>query len=433
MNRLRKTIAISCLLSLATTVLAPASFAFRASVGAISGHKKLTEGMGNGNDDLTFSPLLLEMAKLIGRTGLPRGFFLQNDSSFPDESGVDLRTLLLYQAGLIKMPMRLITGGRKEAGHADVAPLLMLPSIPEPRREMSREEPSKFPSVASTPLPREPERAQVVTPRASVGSPDKIRIADGPAETHPTPAVAPLLSMDMAKLEVIPTAPHDDVAYAPALTVDLPQLAMAMPRTNAMPFITRNTFRLWTHRTDEKSDSEKSMAPNQTEFNGTFVVATSGAIKSITGRHFVMGQGKLLASNQGGELLFKTSVGTVAVELNATAIVEVLQKGPNTTVKVYSLEARNGAGVSLEVPGNKPQSFRLTAGEALIVGDHPLASEEIQGQVVSKKVNPTTARGSFAVKDFVERELIASPQVKGHDAEHYSALTSLKKRVTQAP
>ena len=51
--------------------------------------------------------LLLEMAKLIGRTGLPQGFFLENDSPFPDGSGVDLRTLLLYQAGLIKMPIRL--------------------------------------------------------------------------------------------------------------------------------------------------------------------------------------------------------------------------------------------------------------------------------------------------------------------------------------
>ncbi len=427
MNRLKKTIAVSCLLSLVITVLAPSSFAFRASVGAVSGHKKLTEGMGNGNDDLTFSPLLLEMAKLIGRTGLPRGFFLQNDSAFPDESGVDLRTLLLYQAGLIKMPIRLVTGGRKEGARADAPPLLLLPSIPEPRREMSREQPVEFPSVASTPLPREPERSQVVTPKASVGSPDKIRIADSPAGTRPVPA--PLLSMDLARLEPDATAQRDDFARGPALAVDLPQLAMAMPRTNAMPFITRNTFRLWTHRTDEKASLEKGNAAAPVEFTGTFVVATTGAIKSITGRHFVMAPGKLLASNQGGELLFKTTVGTVSVELNATAIVEVMQKGTNKTLKVYALESRDGAGVSIEVPGTRPQSFRLTSGEALIVGDHPLTAEEVQGQVISKKLNPTTAKGSFTVKDFVEHELIASPKVQIHDSEHYSALTSLKGRV----
>ncbi len=431
MNRLKKTLAVCCLLSLITTLLAPASFAFRASIGAVSGHKKLTEGMGNGNDDLTFSPLLLEMAKLIGRTGLPRGFFLQNDSTFPDEAGVDLRTLLLYQAGLIKMPIRLVTGGRKEGSKTDPPSLLMLPSIPEPRREMSRDEPVEFPSVASTPLPREPEGSQVVTPKASVGSPDKIRIADSPNGT--LPITAPLLSLDMARLQADPRVSQDDISFGPALTVDLPQLAMAMPRTNPMPFITRNTFRLWTHRTDEKASPEKGIAPHPAEFTGTFVVATTGAIKSITGRHFVMAPGKLLASNQGGELLFKTSIGTVSVELNATAIVEVMQKGPNTTLKVYSLESREGAGVSVQVPGPKLQSFRLTSGEALIIGDHPLTSEEIQGQVSSKKINPTTARGSFTVKNFVEHELIASPQAQLHDAEHYSALSSLKKRVGQSP
>ena len=51
----------------------------------------------------------------------------------------------------------------------------------------------------------------------------------------------------------------------------------------------------------------------------------------------------------------------------------------------------------------------------------------------SKKINPTTAKGSFIVKNFVEHELIASPQAQLHDAEHYSALSSLKKRVGQSP
>lgn len=408
MNRLKKNIALVCLLSLIAGATAPPTFAFRASIGAVAGQKKLIEGMGKGKDDLAFSPILLEMAKLIGRTGLPPGFFLQNDS-FPDEAGVDLRTLLLYQAGLIKMPIRLITG-RREPARTQSAPTLILPSIPEPRKAMSSESlDTGFPSLASTPLPRDPDGTQVVSPRTTIGSPDKIRIADAASGARPAPT--PLLSIDVSKLQQDLKIFGDDRNSSTELKQDLPQLAMAMPRTNAMPFITKNAFRLWTYRgeTNDKSQAHgRDLDVPRPEFNGTFVVATTGAIKSITGRHFVMSSGKLLASNQGGELLFNTTVGAISVEPNSTAVIDVNQQAGNTTVRIYALEAEGNASIVVETIGTKAEKLTLAPGEALILANHSLAANEMQGTITSaKKLNATTARGSFSVKDFVEHDLIA--------------------------
>jgi hypothetical protein len=199
-----------------------------------------------------------------------------------------------------------------------------------------------------------------------------------------------------------------------------------------MPFITKNAFRLWTFRAEGKPyTAQAAETDTNVEFNGTFVVSTTGAIKSITGRHFVLAPGKLLACNQGGELLFNTPLADISVEPNATAVMEVVEQSGGTMVKVYSLETLSNSTVHVQVPGQKPQSVTLAAGEALIVSDHALASTDLQGTITAKKLNATTARGSFSVKDFVERDLITAPEARATDPEHYGALSALKKRVDQ--
>lgn len=411
MNRHKKLIAAACLLTLVGAGFTPSAWAFRASIGAVAGQKKLTQGMDK-KDDLSFSPILLEMAKLIGRTGLPPGFFLQNDSTFPDEPGLDLRTLLLYQAGLIKMPIRLITG-RKEPAHTEGAPTLAMPSIPEPRKGITTQDPSSLlPSLASTPLPRQPEGTQVITPKRSVGTPEKISF---PLDEAGTLAQTPILSIDISKLQADLKVFGEDTA-APEIKTDVPQLAMAMPRTNAMPFITKNAFRLWTYRPEGKAHGLSSENDAMPGFNGTFVIATTGAIKSITGRHFVLAPGKLLASNQGGELLFKTDSASISVEPNSTAVIEVTQdvQVPGATIRVYAIEARDSAAVSVTSPA-KDEAYKLHPGEMLTIKDPK-----------------TIARSGFSVKEFVEKNLIANPQASANDAEHYAALSALKKRVNDS-
>jgi hypothetical protein len=393
--------------------------AFRSPGGAVAAQRKLTQGMGE-KDDLAFSPILLEMAKIIGRTGLPPGFFLQNDEPFPDGSpGVDLRTLLLYQAGLIKMPIRLVTG--RKSPQENETPTLMLPSIPEPRKGLtgtSTDAASTLPSLASSPLPRDTDRDQVVTPKRSIGNPEKISIARNPDNVRPqAPPESPQISLDISKLEAdLQVYGEEEPAKPPEVKADVPQLAMAMPRHNAMPFITQNAFRLWTYKPEDKEQSKSGEIETALEYNSTFVVATIGAIKSITGRHFVLGPGKLLASNKGGELLLKTPLANISVEPNATVVVEIGQSGGATTVDIYPIESKAGSAVKVEVPNVKEGSYNLSAGQALVVAN--------------QKASPTASRKSFQVKDFVEHELIAKPKAS-LDVEHYSALSSLKKRVSE--
>jgi hypothetical protein len=429
----KKIIAVSCLVSLATVAFAPSADAFRSSVGAVSGQKKLTEGMGSGESDLAFSPILLEMAKLIGRTGLPPGFFLQNDGPLNDEQGVDLRTLLLYQAGLIKMPIRLITGKKANPQQNESAPTLMLPTMPDLRlagrhTAVGVQGPSNEGILQSKPLPRQPEAVKVISKKhPSVGDADKISIAAAEG-TDAKPAPEPMISIDVSKLQAdLKVYGEEEPTQVKA---EMPQLAMAMPRTNVMPFITNNAFRLWTFRSDATPSSNQAAETATVEYNGTFVVATTGAIKSITGRHFELQPGKLLASNKGGQLLFKTPVAYVSVEPEATAVLEVIHQPNGNLVKIYSLETTQNGSVEIQLPGEKGDTVRLAAGEALLIADHPLAAADLQGNITAKKMNATTARGSFSLKEFVENDLIAAPQAKSTDAEQISAMSALKKRVS---
>jgi hypothetical protein len=430
MTRLKTSIALACLVSIMGAGIAPSAFAFRAQTGAVSGVKKLNEGMGTSDGDLSFSPILLEMAKLIGRTGLPPGFFLQNDGPLNDEQGVDLRTLLLYQAGLIKMPIRLMTG-RKSPVNDDPLPTLVLQNLADPRVAPAAAVEQAAGILHSKALPRDPEQAQVMSPKANVGSPDKIKIAAAAASDN-RPASSPLISLDISKLQADLKVYGDDQT-ATEVKADVPQLAMAMPRTNVMPFITKNAFRLWTFRAEGKPYAAQAAETNTAEFDGTFVVSTTGAIKSITGRHFILAPGKLLACNQGGELLFKTSLADISVDANATAVMEVIEQNGGTVVKVFSLETLSNSTVVVQIPGQKPQTVTLSAGEELVVADRPLVTADLQGTTSSKKLNSTSARGTFSVKDFVEHDLISASQTHATDAEHYSAMSALKKRVSEQP
>jgi hypothetical protein len=161
-------------------------------------------------------------------------------------------------------------------------------------------------------------------------------------------------------------------------------------------------------------------------------VATAGVIKSITGRHFQMAPGRLLASNQGGELLFGTGLCSISVEPQATAIVEV-SIGPNATktVKIYALDARGGRSVDVAVPTAKEKSFKLYKGEVLVIGDHQLTDSDFAGIQLSNKsrVEDKITKGNFPVAQFVDQDLMLKSEAQS--SERYSALSDLKRRITE--
>lgn len=409
MTWLKKSVAVACLVSLSGTTIASPALAFRTSTGAVSGVKKLNDGIGSTDGDLTFSPMLLEMAKLIGRTGLPPGFFLQNDGAGSEEQGVDLRTLLLYQAGLIKMPIRLITGKKPQQSEEQL-PTLVLQNLAMPRGtnmpSMGANSSGGTVTLAAGSIPRTPEK-------------DRKPHVD---KTEEVEAIVAKITTTSACPQIRPERPP--------LKADVPQLAMALPGTVAAPTITKNAFRFWTLRDEASSNSAQAAETETKQFDGTYVVATTGAIKSIVGRRFTLNTGKIIASNQGGELIFSSPVASVSIEPNATAVVEVTEKNGERLMKVYALEAAPASNVVVQLDGAKPQSISLAAGEELIVGDHALSNADLQNAAGAKKLNSTAARATFNVKEFVDRDLVSRAQTQANDAEQYSTLAALKKRLS---
>lgn len=430
MNRQSKIITSLTFALLLVTQSGPPAQAFRTPIAAVAGAKRLQQGMPDGRDDISFSPILLELAKLIGRTGLPAGFFLQNDSAFPEDAGLDLRTLLLYQAGLIKMPIRLQTG-HKVTPSTNAVPSLAVPPIPEHIQELSAAQPSDLPNLESMPLPRDPEGHQVVPQKASVGEPARISIAMSKAPS--APSAAPMLSFDYARLHTDLGKDAVESSDSRELNADIPRLAMAMPRTNAMPFITNNAFRLWTYHPDAPEITPRSSeSAGGTTFNGTFVVASIGVIKSITGRHITLAPGRLLASNHGGELLFQTGLAEVSVPPETTAVIEVIAQGQSHTIKIYALESRDSHDVVISLAGSKEKPLKLATGELLIVGDHQLTEAELAGNHASKdKRTANVAKGTFSVGQFLDKEMMLKSDRMTKMNERYVTLSTLKHKLTE--
>jgi hypothetical protein len=433
MHRRHKSILKICLSAALLAQQTLPALALRPPVGAVAGANKLMQGATDNPDDLAFSPLLLEMAKLIGRVGLSPGFFLQNDGVFSDEPSIDLRTLLLYQAGLIKLPLHGNPLKKSPDMKEQTVPTLSFPGIPEQTEMLSAAPPSDLPSLESDPLPRDIERDQVLTPHASVGQPDRISIIAKAPNTGATPHFQSdtMVSLDIGQLQSELSDPDERQPRPTRLVADIPHLAMAMPRTNVMPFITRNMFRLWTWRTDadNATGAEELPAAHTHNYNGTFVIATTGAIKSITGRHFQLAPGRLLANNQGGELLFQTDLATVSVEPEATVAVEVVSINNNNLMKIYSLESSDQQGVVVSSPNGKEKPWRLGPGEMLILANHPITDADLAGSHIASKnkLSANIVRGTFAVNNYVQEELILKSQAQG---EQFQTLTLLKHRLS---
>ncbi|HEY9789045.1 MAG TPA: hypothetical protein V6D22_01515 [Candidatus Obscuribacterales bacterium] len=432
MNRRQTAISTACLAAALLAQQSLPALALRPPIGAIAGSNKLMQGISNNPDDLSFSPVLLQLAKLVGRIGLSPGFFLQNEGLFSTEPGVDLRTLLLYQAGLIKLPLHVNDSKDTTADKDNSLPSLSFTTIPEPRKPIEEAQTSDLPLVGSEPLPREIERDQVITPKTNVGEPEKISILAFRPDGSARPASAPMVALDVTRLQndlvEMDKKQHPDSVE---LTADIPHLAMAMPHTNSMPFITRNMFRLWTWRTGETSNSGKTdelSLDRAGNYSGTFVIATTGAIKSITGRHFTLAPGRLVANNQGGELLFQTNVAGISVEPQATAAVEVVSQNNATTVKVYAIESADQHAVVITLPNGKTKSLKLAAGEAMLISDHPITAAELSGSHIGSlnKLSATIVRGTFMVSQYVQQELMIKSQA---DKQQVEALTLLKHRV----
>ena len=388
------------------------ALAFRSSYGGVASHKKLVSGTESGSvDDIGFSPILLEMAKIVGRTGLPPGFFLQNDSpSFPDQPGIDLRTLLLYQAGLLKMPTK-ISGDKKQQS----GPILSVAPL-HPASKLFPESKETGPQLDSPHMPSEPEGTQVITPKRQVGSPDEISFGEKPRLSMST---APIISFDNAIFQ-----PPGDMP-TPGTSEPL-SVAMGMPRTGTLPFVTHSLFRIWTYRpTPSKTGSA---AKGDTPYSGTFVIASPGVVRSISARNFTLGGGRLLAHNEGGELIFKTAFAEISIDPQATAIIELTDKG---ALKILALESASAGGVSVTTKvDNKTKLTNLLSGDEFIVAPRALTDLDLANSYSStRKLDSFTAKGNVTLSQLVEKEALLRADMPSISGEQRFAINELRRRL----
>src|SRR5579864_715863 len=103
MNR-QTTWSIACLSALLLAQQTLPCFALRAPSGAVTGAQRLLSGLSDNGEQLYVSPALLGMAKLTGRIGISPGLFIEDGGIFTTQPGINLHSLLLYQAGFSKLP-----------------------------------------------------------------------------------------------------------------------------------------------------------------------------------------------------------------------------------------------------------------------------------------------------------------------------------------
>lgn len=328
-------------------------------------------------------PFLMEIAKSLAKNGLPPGFFLQGEGK--SSSSIDLRAILLFEAGILKAPVRLLVPAKKEK-----VPSLSLSPVPESGQQ--------FPGG---------EKPKTSSPQSP------------PAETSvKADLYKPRLSLDFDGLQ--PSTSDDKGNQV---------IAMAAPREARLP-ADNYTFRLWTLRTDGQPLAPLSKVQREPDnYQGSFIVTRQGAIGSIEGRSFFLKDGELLASSRGKALVFAAANGTITVPPGASIAVE-LTKG---VASVNVLENTEGAvGVKLKNKGGS-EEIRLSSGEQLVFSENPLTASD--KSLLSTPASgagshgENWSKGKFSPVSFADKSVLfkGEPMVSG--TEFRPAVKSLRSRL----
>jgi hypothetical protein len=400
-------VAVLALIMLLVESASPA-VAFRLPIGALASQQKLRERPGSLNLDagkynLSYVPLLLELARVLGRYQPGYGFFLRNEP-FGHYPGIDLRWLLFNQSSPLSID------GMQDPSSGPVpapaeGPTLAVPAIGDqarPPADSGKE--ALVPQLAVRPLPADANSYPLDESRARVGSPDQVSVALKGNELKNQPAV---LMIDFRGLSAAlhgigdPNGEIVQTAWkAPMVRSTLAQ-PLPVPKTERT---VKTGFLLWTLR-PATAGSTASGQPNgiiagslseNSKYSGTFVACAQGArFKSLRPRHLTMQQGRVLAGNRGEELVFETGLGDLHLETGASALIDLSDKG---VLRVIALESDDDARVSFvqKKLDSSDEVMNLGQGEELVLSDHELSNQEIQAAVDGIARNITSYGGSVA-------------------------------------
>lgn len=354
-------------------------------------------------------PFLLEMARSLAHNGLPAGFFFKTEEK-PLASGLDLRALLLYEAGILQMPVRLFVPAKSST---DAKLKLALPgdSVGGVYSKNNALAPTlAVPEAGSQPLP----------------------------EGQSSPAMksdVPSLSFDLGGMH-IGMVPGRNKLSSPENEDSLGSLSdKGEQAEKAQSYM----FRLWT--VDPKSRNpvadyskviDKMNIADGGVYHGSFLVTTPRCIDSIEGRTFYLKNGSALVSARGKNLAVITPLARIMLAPGSTCVVDLTIKD---LLRVFVLECE-GSSLGIDVKFNadgKGELVKLGSGELLMraLGKLNLADKTIlpADAQVQDGDHTSWAKLKFSVRSFVVKETLLGADFPGITLEQKTAINELRSRL----
>lgn len=391
---MRGFIAFSLLLSFSLAVPASWSAPYPGTGAPIAALRQMTSDGTDPSNPFSY-PFLANITRSLAKNGIPPGFFVGTEGK--PVGGIDLRTLLLFEAGVLKSPVKLFMPRKRDEN----LPSLAMPAIPESSGEMP-----------SLDLPR-----RISNPSESnQGSDDAPQVVTKPG-LGPT-----VLDLSRIKLGVAGSSSANQ-----GTSLESPILAhttLGMGTTSPLP----SKFRFWTVYPGNKVAAKKTPPPASTDFDGSFVLSSPGGVKSIEGRSFNLKSGRILASTKDKEITVDTPLAKVAIAPGATALVEILKPG---LTLVRALEGGSGQSeISVRING-KTEPEKLAVGEDLLLGDHTISSADktLAGISSSDSSSENWLKGKFNMNTVLDKEPFLRVDSPDQSIELRSAVDSLRKRL----
>jgi hypothetical protein len=371
--------------------------------------------------------ILRNIAKALTKNGFPASFFLGLDSR--SGPGIDLRTILLYEAGVLKSPVKLFMPQRSKK--KSDTPTLSIGAFPEGSGQM----PSAAPKLDNPDI--------LDAQKDGDNKSDAAAAADARRRAKEAVEANSALSIDLNHFDSQPaplnTKKHkkhkdSDVPKGGlgAIAGDLETLAMMRPLSIESPRAVNteeNAFRFWT--VPQALNLSDRFVVSDAPFSGSFVMMSPQGLKGIEGRSFTMKAGHALVSNAGRAITLETPAAKVSVEAGATVFVEL---DKNNVCRIRVLEAKNpGHDVSVEYTSTdgKNNDLQLAAGDDLLVADHTLSDSDKANLTKPATVGgaDNSVKASFSPKELVNSDTFFSTDGTQQNPDQRAAMTQLRERL----
>ena len=342
-------------------------------------------------------PFLANITRSLAHNGIPPGFFLGSEGKAA--GGIDLRTLLLFEAGVLKSPVKLFLPSRKRP--EDSLPSLSMPPIPENSGEM--------PSLGRR-----------------LNSPEE----DANLAGAPQVVAKPSLSLDFNRLTL--SANTNQAKQAASETPETQSILASGPFSTAMiPSATTaaSRFRFWTVYPGGKV-LEKKILGAETNYDGSFVLSSPGGIRSIEGRTFFLKAGRIMAFSKDKPIDIDSQQVKVSIQPGATVLVEYIKPGLTLVRALETRDGQNAVIVKMTKAG-KSEEEKLAGGDDLIVSDHTLSSADktLTGTSGTAQSDESWARGKFSVSTVLEKDPFLRVDGESLNPEQRYAIQALRKRL----